>query len=57
MKEEEIKTLNKILEKINDVCDIKTRFHSENEQDSKTIHRLVEAYFYLKLISDKKDEK
>lgn len=52
-KEEEIKTLNKILEKIRDVCDIKTRFHSENEEDSKTIHRLVEAYCLMKLLGGK----
>ena len=57
MSEEERKTLSKILERIRDVCDIKSKFHSENEQDSKTIHRLVEAYYGLKLISDKKDEK
>jgi hypothetical protein len=55
--EEERKTLSKILERIRDVCDTKTKFHSENEQDSKTIHRLVEAYFYLKLIGDNNDSK
>ena len=52
-KEEELKTLNKILERIRDVCDTKTKFHSENEQDSKTIHRLVEAYFFLKILGGK----
>ena len=51
--EEELKTLNKILERIRDVCDTKSKFHSENEQDSKTIHRLVEAYFFLKILGGK----
>ena len=53
MSEEERKTLSKILERIRNVCDIKTNFHSENEQDSETIHRLVEAYCFLKLFGDK----
>ena len=53
MSEEETKTLNKILEKIRDVCNIKTKFHAENEQDSKTIYKLVEAYCLLKLFQDK----
>ena len=55
MSEEERKTLSKILERIRDVCDIKSKFHSENEQDSKTIHRLVEAYCLLKLMGDKNE--
>ena len=55
MSEEEKTTLNKILEKIRDVCDTKTRFHSENEQDSKTIYSLVKAYCFLKLMGDKNE--
>ena len=53
MREVELKTLDKILEKIRDVCDVKTKFHIENEQDGETIHKLVEAYCLLKLMGDK----
>lgn len=53
MKDKELETLNKILEKIKDVCDTKTKFHSENEKDSETIHRLVEAYCFMKMFGEK----
>ena len=55
MNKEETEVLNKILKKIKDVCDIKTKFHSENEQDSKTIYRLAEAYCLIKIFGDKNE--
>lgn len=53
MSEEERKTLSKILERIRDICDMKTKFRSELEKDSEIIHKLVESYCYLKWFGDK----